>query len=191
MAVSMIFSISISNVYAAPMSPEFTNSNECWTTPTHGAPGVYETTCCWTVVDAEGIELEYCQNCNYDPSTKTHSGCSDVYRADMVSPDSGRLPPGDLDDTPILEQPPTENEPPIKSGDSVLPNEDSNVIDEQQTNTNTPLTNERVPSGNLGVLEQLEDSSDNQNDESGDSVSSENPGLFNVVPQDQATLQQP
>ncbi len=178
----------MSNVYAAPMSPEFTNSNECWTVPQPDAPGVYASTCCWTVVDAEGIELDYCQTCDYDPFTRTHSGCSDVYRADMVSPDTGRLPPSSLGDMPVLEQPPKTNEPPIRSDNSVGPNDDSNAIDEQQSNPNSPQSEQRVPAGNVGVLEELEDSS---NSKSEDSVSSENQGLFNVVPQDQATLQQP
>ena len=131
MIIFMIFSVSLSNVYAVPKSPEFANSNECWTKAGEG-PGEFYSTCCWTVVDAEGIELDYCQTCEYDPSTKTHSGCSDVYPADRTIPGTGRLPPGSLDDMPTLEQAPSENEPPIKSDNSISPNEDSNVLDESQ-----------------------------------------------------------
>ena len=40
-----------------------------------------------------------------------------------------------------------------------------------------------IKSGNVGILEQLEDSSNNQNSESGDSVSSDNSGFSNVAPQ--------
>ena len=83
-------------------------------------------------------------------------------------------------DTEGIEQPPSQNTPPIKSDNSVAPNDDSNIIDEQQSNPNPPSTDQRAPAGNVGVLEELEDSS---NSKSEDSVFSDNQGLFNVVPQ--------
>ena len=121
----------ISYVFGLPQAPEFKDSNECWTSPTPGKPGEYQTTCCWTVVDAEGIELDYCQTCqNY--SGFGHANCGPVYPASKVTADTGRLPPGGLDNTPTLEQQPTENVPPPKSDESIVPNDDSKVLDESQ-----------------------------------------------------------
>lgn len=102
-------------VLGAPKSPEFTNSNACYT-EAGSSPGKYYTTCCWTVVDAEGIELDYCQTCDYDPSTKTTSGCGEVYPSNKISPGSGRLPPGGLDDIPTLEQTPDSSPPQFGEG---------------------------------------------------------------------------
>jgi hypothetical protein len=84
---------------------------QCWTYPLSDSPGNYVTTCCWTEVDAEGIEIEYCQHCDYNPSTGTHSGCGEAHpigaqQPTPTPPTFGRLPPGVLDDLPTLEQVP-------------------------------------------------------------------------------------
>ena len=59
------------NVFGAP--PSDPPGAACWTHAT-GGPGQYTTTCCWTETDPadpEGIEIDYCQHCDYDPSTQT------------------------------------------------------------------------------------------------------------------------
>ena len=150
-AIDMVLSITFSNAYSEP--PERVESCE-----SEFNDGQY--TCCWTETDPadpEQIEIYKCQYCILK---------NNVIECTPVKPDPSPSSTRDEDISPgdigVIEQPPTENEPPIRSDNSVSPNEDSNVIDEQQSNPNSPLTNERVPTGNVGVLEQLEDSSNNQ-----------------------------
>ncbi|MDN5846232.1 MAG: hypothetical protein L0H53_08165 [Candidatus Nitrosocosmicus sp.] len=60
----------------------------------------------------------------------------------------------------MKEQPPTTDDQPTKSGDSVFPNE-GKVLDEQQPKPKSPLTDQRALPGNEGVLEQSETSANN------------------------------
>ena len=170
-AITLVLTITMSNVFAVPAErPE-----SCLFDETAGED-LWE--CCWTETDPsdpEQIEIYKCQHCwiesgvvDCTPVKPGHSGPPTT--KDDISPG----------DTEGIEQPPSQNTPPIKSDNSVAPNDDSNIIDEQQSNPNPPLTDQRAPDGNVGVLEELEDSS---NSKSEDSVSSDNQGLFNVVPQ--------
>ena len=169
---ALIFSSApTSSVFSEPMDPNYSPEN-CKSEDKYGY-----VTCCWK---KDG--KTYCQACKTDGKTVQ---CGKVQGPIGLVPDqSGPVFQGD---DGVLEQPPITNNPPIKS-DNSFPNDDDKVLDEQQSNPNTPLTNQRVPAGNVGILEQLEDSA---NSKSEDSLSSENPSSFNVVPQDQATLQQP
>ena len=119
-------------------------------------PESLSVTCCWKETDEEGISIDYCQNCNID----TEKG--------DITNDCGEKHPRHL-------SPPTTNE-------NIAP-EDGKIIDQtKQSNTNPPLNDQRVPAGNVSVLEQLEATSNNQDNGQEDSVSS-NPGLVNVLPQ--------
>ncbi|MDN5846231.1 MAG: hypothetical protein L0H53_08160 [Candidatus Nitrosocosmicus sp.] len=60
----------------------------------------------------------------------------------------------------MKEQPPTTDDQPTKSGDSVFPNEDGKAVDD--SNPKSPLTDQRALPSNEGVLEQSDDSSNNQ-----------------------------
>ena len=159
-------SSSTSSVFSVPMDPNYSPEN-CKKEDKYGY-----VTCCWKK-DGQ----TYCQACKTDGKTVT---CGKVQGPIGLIP--GQSGPVFQGDDGVLEQPPTTNNPPIKS-DNSFPNDDDKVLEEQQSNPNPPLTNQRVPAGNVGILEQLEDSSNNQNSESEDSVSSDNSGLLNVVPQ--------
>jgi hypothetical protein len=136
MVISLIFSISISNVYAAPNAAP--SNADCgvelsWDGPSYA----FVQTCCWTEsdpADPEGIELYFCQMCDYNPETKTASGCGEKYPQGPPRPPSGPVAPQQED---VLEQPSTENAPPIRSDNSVGPNDDNNAIDEQQSTNPT------------------------------------------------------
>ena len=173
---SLFLYITSSNVYAEPPH----GGGDCENLDP--GDGVEVLWCCWTETDPtdpEKIEIYECQVCNvYDDGVDCNPPVPD--------PDAPPTTKEDIapENTGVIEQPPTENEPPIRSDNSVSPIDDSNSKDEQQSNPNSPLTDQRVPPGNVGVLEQLEDSSNNQNSESGDSVASDNSGFSNVVPQD-------
>lgn len=120
-------------------------------------------TCCWTETDPgdpEGIELYYCQMCDYNPETKTASGCGEKYPQGPAVPPSGPVAP---QQEGVLEQPPTTDNPPIKSGDSVFSNDDDKVLDEQQP-TFSVRNDANVPL-NEGGLEQEEETADDGNNE--------------------------
>jgi hypothetical protein len=168
-SIALVLSITYSSAYAAP--------------PEHTGNCVYKYQgdryeCCWTETDPndpEQIEIYKCQTCWTDKGTVN---CTSPYPDQRAPPTTGENIVPEVEGG--IEQPPTENAPPIRSDNSVGPNDDNNAIDEQQSNSNPPLTDQRIPAGNVGILEQLEDSS---NSESGDSASSDNSGLLNVVPQ--------
>lgn len=95
-------------VYGAPPSSGFKGASECYTQAI-GPPGTYITDCCWGETDPgdpEQIEMRYCQQCEYDPSTKKHGPCSEVVKEGQV-PENDRLPAVDSKDLPALEQGPT------------------------------------------------------------------------------------
>jgi hypothetical protein len=134
-------------VHAAPPGLGFGDPNaDCWTQATD-TPGGYVTTCCWAetdVNDPEKIEIEVCQQCDYDPTTRTHSGCGNTYPAPASTPTTGEnIAPGD---TGVLEQPPTSSpfDPtaPLQGG----------VLEQQEQ---TPPTS--APGTSPGVLQQLEE----------------------------------
>jgi hypothetical protein len=129
------------------------------------SPEALSVTCCWYESDEEGIEIRYCQHCDIDLNTgDVTNNCGEKHPVGLM---------------------------PSTSNGNVGPNDGEIIDDTQQPNYNSPLTDQRVQPGNLGVLEQSEESSNNQNSESEDSVSSANPGLFNVVPQNPTNLEQP
>lgn len=179
-AFTLVLSTTSSNAFAVP--PEHGGNCEYEKEDVAGLPSFW---CCWTETDAkdpEQIEIYKCQHCWIENG--------EVDCAPPV-PDPNAPPTTKEDIAPEntggIEQPPTENTPPIRSDNSVPLNEDSAAVDEEQPKPNSPLTDQRFQPGNVGVLEQLEDSS---NSESGDSVSSENPSLFNAVPQNPTDLEQ-
>ena len=179
-AIALVLSITPSNVNAVDPDQGW-HDGQCDPPLFYPDKTVY--ICCWTETeedDPEKIEINKCQRCEVP-----HGG---VINCDPPFPDPTAPPTTKEDISPentggIEQPPPKTNEPPIKSGDSVAPIDDSNSIDEQQPNSNSPAIDQRVPPGNVGGLEQLDDSSNNQNSEPEDSVSSDNSGLFNVVPQ--------
>jgi hypothetical protein len=170
--IVLVLSLALPNTYAVPQDPNFGYYCE-------DDPESLSVTCCWKETDEEGISIDYCQNCNIDTETgDITNDCGEKHPWPFSPPTTEEnIVPGVEGG---IEQPPTENEPPIRSDNSVSPNDDSSATDDQQPNPSSPITNQRVPAGNVGVLEELEDSS---NSKSEDSVSSENQGLFNVVPQ--------
>lgn len=107
-----------SNVFAAPRDPHFGESNSCWTEATN-KPGEYVTTCCWEVVepdDPEQIGIEYCQNCQYDPSTQTHSDCGEATQTRASTPDIGRISPDTGNNLHELQQEPNQALPKFDDG---------------------------------------------------------------------------
>lgn len=140
-AVALICSpLSISIVFSEPMDPNYSPEN-CKSEDKYGY-----VTCCWK---KDG--KTYCQACKTDGKTIQ---CGKVQGPiGLVTGESGPVFQGDDD---VLEQPPTTNIPSIKS-DNSFPNDDDKVLDEQQLTPDTPSTNQRVPAGNAGTLEQLED----------------------------------
>lgn len=147
--MTLIFSSSItSESLGAPKSPNFGGPGaDCWTTAL-GGPGQYLTTCCWDETDPsdpEQIEMEYCQHCDYDPSTGTHSGCGEAHQTRTLNPQNGRLPPGGLEDLPTLEQVP--NTSPPQFGD--------------RNDADVPLT------GNIEQPKQTEQSTNDQSNDGG------------------------
>lgn len=156
----LYLSSSVSSVDAAPRDPRWGTPNVTCDDEYDYETDTYVKTCCWREpIPGQILGQEYCQTCTSDGKN-----CGDKEKKmDPIK-------------TPQSARPPTNN-------DQVLENPET----EQQPNPNSPITDQRVPPGNVGVLEQLEDSS---NSESGDSVSSENPGLFNVVPQSPTVSEQ-
>lgn len=130
------------NGFGAPKSQNFGSSDaQCWTeTP---EPGSYVTTCCWDVTDPndpEGIELEYCQRCDYDPTTKTHSGCSEVTQERTEPSGIERLPLGSLKDVPIINQEPIISPPNVNDENKeIVP---STGVKEQDSQTNEFIDNQ-------------------------------------------------
>lgn len=107
-----------SNVFAAPRDPHFGEPNSCWTEATN-RPGEYVTTCCWEVVepgDPEQIGIEYCQSCQYDPSTQTHSDCGEATQTRSSTPDVGRISPDSKNDLHELQQEPNQALPKFDDG---------------------------------------------------------------------------
>ncbi len=122
------------NVFGAP--PSDPPGAACWTHAT-GGPGQYTTTCCWTETDPadpEGIEIDYCQHCDYDPSTQTQSGCGDPFPPSAPNPGSGRIPPGDIPRFELEQNSPLAQPSDIKDAQEIQPsNTDfgSTVADER------------------------------------------------------------
>ena len=163
-AFALVLCIPMSNAYAVPpvnvancVYNDFYNNHEC----------------CWTETDPndpEQIEIYKCQTCWVEKGTVN---CTSPYPDQRAPPTTGENIVPEIEGG--IEQPPSQNTPPIRSDNSVAPNDGSNVIDEQQANTNSPPTDQRVPPGNVGVLEQLEDSSNNeQSQESEESTDTNN-----------------
>ncbi len=126
-------------------------------------PAALVVTCCWYESDEEGIEIRYCQHCDIDIKTgDVTNNCGEKHLV-------GYMPP------------------PYKG--NVVPEGDIVIDDAKQPNPQSPVTDQRVPLGNVGTLEQLEDSSNNQNGESENSLSS-NPNLIDAVPQNPTVLEQ-
>ena len=100
-----------SNIFGAPRDPHFGDStSQCWTEATN-RPGEYVTTCCWEVIepgDPERIGIEYCQNCQYDPSTQTHSDCGEATQARGSMSDIGHISPYAKNDLHELQQEPNQ-----------------------------------------------------------------------------------
>lgn len=159
-AIALVFSITFSSAYAVP---NLSNdpSADCNSTGKKSPNGLELVRCCWYVAVEPGKGYEgtgdeyYCSECE-NGGSRGNINCSEPELQFRTAP---------------------------TTDDSILPNDDSKVLDEQQPSPNSPLPDQRIPPGNAGVLEQLGDSSNNQNSESEDSVSSDNSGLFNVVPQ--------
>ena len=154
-AFTLVLFITLSNVYAVP--PEHGGNCESEEDLTPGVPSFW---CCWTETDPsdpEQIEINKCQHCWIENGVVD---CAPPVPDPNAPPTTKEdISPGD---TGVIEQPPSETTPPIRSDNSVAPNEDSNAIDEQQSNPRLPLTNERVPPGNVGILKQLEDTSNSE-----------------------------
>ena len=100
-----------------------------------------EKTCCWREpVPGKILPETYCQTCDTDGNN-----CGDKeLQMDLVkTPETARPP---TNDEPVLENPETE----------------------QQPDPGSPPTNQRVPPVNVGILEQLEDSSNNEQSQESD-----------------------
>jgi hypothetical protein len=165
-SIALVLSVTMSSAYAIP--PEHPESCQIDDTADQD---LWQ--CCWTETDPsdpEQIEIYKCQHCWID------NGKVDCSTPD---PDPSPFPTREEDISPgdsgVIEQPPSDNTPPIRSDNSVSPNQDSNIIDETQPNSNPPQFDQRVPAGNVGILEQLEDSSNNeQSQESQESTETNN-----------------
>jgi hypothetical protein len=171
-SIALVLSITLSSAYAMPPHWGFNNNNNC---KDDQSKTLYQKTCCWYEnvepgtgnPDIGGNQEKYCQTC----SEVWQNG---AWTWDCDAPElQFRIAPTTDDDVPTFELTPTENEP-IKPDGSISSNDDNKVLDEQQSKPTSPLTNERVPAGNVGVLEQLEDSSNSEIDDS---------GSLNVIPQ--------
>jgi hypothetical protein len=179
--IALVYS-SISAFNALAVPSEIPSNADCWTQPSK-APGGYITTCCWSETDPgdpEGIELEYCQGCDYDPSTKTVGDCTPKVQQGPNPPPSGPLAPlqggvleqpeqplfGGQNDAGVpptggIEQPPTATTQPTPGGGATQggsaeqpPQDDQN--DNQGGGLPTIKNQENVPPGG-GVAEQPED----------------------------------
>jgi hypothetical protein len=160
---------SSSYVIAVPPDPNYDSSNTCGAWTTNG--DLTKRTCCWTERVAGKLppnnKANYCQTCTNNTADGTQN-CNKPQQqlrpsSDAVSPEGG-----------VLEQPPSQNGPPLKSDNSIAPNDGNNAINEQQSNPNPPLTDQRVPPGNVGVLEQLDDSSNNEHSQESDELNEAN-----------------
>jgi hypothetical protein len=164
--VPLVYSISsIPNVCAAPREPGFDHPNaECVTRATD-IPGGYETECCWSETDEEGISINYCQRCDYDPTTRTHSGCGEKYPMDAPPPTPTPSPtvPGTVPEDGVLEQP----EQPLFGGQNDAGVPPTGGIEQP------PAATQPTPGGGAGVpteggsAEQPPTSQDDQNDNQG------------------------
>jgi hypothetical protein len=109
--VPLVYGISSTpDACAAPNAAP--NSAKCRTYADSENPSSIISTCCWTEVDAEGIEIEYCQHCDYNPGTGLRYGCGEKHPSGAqqptpIPPTFGPLAPGVLGDLPTLEQVPT------------------------------------------------------------------------------------
>jgi hypothetical protein len=125
-ALALFLSITLSNAYAVPRE---SYDGECESYVV-GEDTWYK--CCWTETeegDSEQIEIYKCQRCFVEPNGAFN--CAPSYpNPNPTGPTTGEdISPGD---TGVLEQPPQTNNPPIKSGDSVIPNDDGKVLNQQQ-----------------------------------------------------------
>jgi hypothetical protein len=132
--------------------------------------------CCWTETDPadpEKIEINKCQSCEVP-----HKG---VINCDSPFPDPTAPPTTKEDispgDTGVLEQPPRTDDQPIKSGDSVFPNENNKVLDETQPTSPTFNSNKgTIIEENLAQDQPMQFSSNvEQNQESEELTEENNP----------------
>lgn len=130
-SIALVLSITLSSAYAMPPHWGFNNNNNC---KDDQSKTLYQKTCCWYEnvepgtgnPDIGGNQEKYCQTC----SEVWQNG---AWTWDCDAPElQFRIAPTTDDDVPTFELTPTENEPPIKSDESVFPNDNSDVLDEQQ-----------------------------------------------------------
>lgn len=139
--IGFIFTITLTN-YIIIVNAEDNIDSRCTKVYDESNPTIGKVECC----DLDKEFVLYCTICD---ATNPPSNCSQRYPH-----------------IEYKEEPPTTDDPPIKSGDSVFPNNDEKVLDEQQPNPTSPLADKRFPTDKVGVLEQPEDSSaNNQNSE--------------------------
>jgi hypothetical protein len=162
---------SSSYVFALPPDPNYDSSNTCGAATHYGDFG--KQTCCWSERIPGKLppnnKVNYCQTCTWDTTT----GIVDCNKPQQqLRPSSGTVSP----EGGVLEQPPIENEPPIKSGDSVFPNDGGNVLDESQPTNPTFNSNKgTITDKNLAQDQPMQFSSnDEQSQESEESTETNN-----------------
>lgn len=117
--------------------------------------------CCWTETDPadpEKIEIYKCQHCWIENGAVE---CSTPGPDPSPFPTRGEdISPGD---TGVVEQPPETNQPSIKSGDSVFPNDGGNVLDDSQPTNPTFNSNKgTIIDKNLAQDQPMQFSSNNE-----------------------------
>jgi hypothetical protein len=169
-AVVLVLSMSFSYAFGAPPHWGWKNNYNC---TYNDKTTLTQKTCCWHEnvepgtgnPNLGGNQEIYCQTCS-----NIYQGNGN-YAWECDSPEL-QFRTGATTDQPIS------------------PTNDIVLDEQQQSKPILPLTDQSIPQGNLGTLEPQEDSSNNENSETENSVSSDNPGFSNVEPQNPDELEQ-
>jgi hypothetical protein len=169
--IVLVLSITMSTAYAVPPYPGGGDCEE-----TGDLAGAATFVCCWTETDSndpEQIEINKCQECWVDNGVVD---CAPPF------PDPNAPPTTEENIVPEIEggieQPPTESNPPIRSDNSIFPNENSKVLDESQPSTNPTFNSNKgtVIDKNLAQDQpMLFSSNDEQSQESEELTEENNP----------------
>ena len=134
-SITLVLSITLSNAYAVP---NLSNSPEayCNSTGEQSPNGLEMVRCCWWVAVEPGKGYEgtgdeyYCSECE-NGGSRGYINCSEPELHFRAGPTTGENIAPKIEDG--IEQPPTDNTPPIRSDNSIAPNGVNNPIDEQQS----------------------------------------------------------
>jgi hypothetical protein len=170
MAISMILSISSSNVYAAQKDIRFSSSADC-KDGMEPRTGMIYTTCCWREpVPGKILGQVYCQTC-----VKDSNDCYDKIAQDFTkTPESTR--PSDNDQ--VLEDQQTE-QPSIKSNQGIILEERTIETDSQQ---NPSFDGEVETSSEITESENPSSSSETSNSEQTTNFAKKGNGQNSPVP---------